>query len=201
MKKLIFLLATVMLVSGCANPSYFRKNTQFTPTNWARVAVLPFSGDERFTQVATDTFNLHLLGQDDFEVLEPSTMEFAVNKIVAAEDYPGSITILQAQRVGQLVNADAIFLGNVTSYNNGITFNAFPTLKMIDPGTGKIVAVSHKPSGLLFGWSEHQCAVTAVERVAKDMLKALKDLAAENKTMQTSDESNIEHNQTYKTNL
>ena len=60
---------------------------------------------------------------------------------------------------------------------------------MIDTKTGQIVSVSHKPSGLLMGWSEHQAAVAAVRRTAKDMLKALRELANLNKIPQHTKES------------
>lgn len=180
MKKLICLLVLVMLVSGCANPSYFRQNLQFIPRNWTKIAVLPFSGDVRFTQAATDTFNLHLLGQNNFILIEPVTIEYALNKIAVGSNSENEISILQAQQVGRIVNADAIFIGNVTSYSNGLSMNGFSTVKLIDTKTGKIIAASHKPSGLLFGWSEHQGVITAVKRTAKDMLKALKGLCIKN---------------------
>lgn len=179
MKKLICLLVLVMLV-GCANPSYFRQNLQFTPRNWTKIAVLPFSGDVRFTQAATDTFNLHLLGQNNFILIEPVTIEYALNKIAVGSNSENEISIIQAQQVGRIVNADAIFIGNVTSYSNGLSMNGFSTVKLIDTKTGKIIAASHKPSGLLFGWSEHQGVITAVKRTAKDMLKALKGLCIKN---------------------
>ena len=175
MKKI--LLVFLVCLIGCANPSYFRQNLQFTPKNWAKIAVLPFTGDVRFTQVATDTFNLHLLEQNDFIIIEPITIQYALDKIAIGSNSVNEISILQAQQVGRIVNADAVFIGNVTSYNNGSTLNGFATVKLVDTKTGKIIAASHKPSGLLFGWSEHQAVVKAVERTAKDMLKTLKYLA------------------------
>lgn len=180
MKKLIYLLFLVMMVNGCANPSYFKKDMNFMPVNWKRVAVLPFSGDVRFVQEGTDTFSLHLLGQNDFEVLSPSTIEYAINQVVAVQDSNTSFTVMQVQKIGSLVNADVIVVGNVTSYNNGMTLNGFATVKLIDVKSGKIIAASHKDSGLLFGFSEHQGVVKAVERTAKDILKALKEFAEKN---------------------
>jgi len=171
------------MVTGCANPSYFHRNTQFVPSNWSYIAVLPFTGDRRFIQVATDTFNLHLLQQNDFIVIEPATVQFAMKKTAIRENMLGDITILEAKQIGQMIDADAVFLGNVTAYNNGTTMNGFATVKLIDIETGKIVAVSHKPSGLLIGYSEHQAVVTAVERTAKDMLKVLKKLTTKNQTL------------------
>ena len=153
---------------------------QFTPQNWIKIAVLPFSGDNRFTQVATDTFNLHLLEQNDFIVLEPQTIQLAISKVMVNSNSIDEISVLQAQQIGQIVNADAVFMGNITSYKSEMTLNAFATIKLIDAVSGKIIAVSHKPSGLLMAYSEHQCAVKAVERTARDMLKVLRDLADKN---------------------
>ena len=119
MKK--FLLALLVCFIGCANPAYFKQNLQFAPKNWSKIAVLPFTGDVRFTQVATDTFNLHLLEQNDFIILEPSTIQYALDKIAIGSNSTNEISILQAQQVGQIVNAEAIFIGNITSYNNGVS--------------------------------------------------------------------------------
>ena len=179
------LLALVLLgaVVGCANPSYLRRSEGFVPLNWSRIAVLPFSGDARFTEVATQTFISNFLEQSSFEVVEPSTVEVAMQQVLVAADIKetvGSITILQAQKVAQLVNADGVFIGTVTSYNNGVTLNGFATVRLIDGRTGQVVASSHKPSGLLFGYSEHQGVVSAVERVGKDMSAILKELARKN---------------------
>lgn len=181
-KKSFWALLFIGLVGCTTGPAYFKQNVQFVPTNWSKIAVLPFTGDSRFTQVATDTFNLHLLGQNDFIILEPSTIEFDINRVIVGDVSPSSFTILDAQKVGQLVNAEAVFIGNITSYNDGVSLDAFATVKLVDTRSGKIIAVSHKPSGLIMAWSEHQCAVNAVEKVAKDMLKALKDLSKKNTT-------------------
>lgn len=61
--------------------------------------------------------------------------------------------------------------------------NGFVTVRLIDTDSGRIIAASHKPSGLLFGWSEHQAVTAAVERVAKDMLGVLKDMANKNQKL------------------
>lgn len=179
-------LSFCVAITGCANPSYFRRDTQFVPKNWSRIAVLPFSGDQRFTKTAADTLTLHLLEQKSFVIMEPQSVKVAMNKIVAWQDTPNDISIVQAQKVGELVNADATIIGVVTSYNNGMTLNAFVTAKLVDTRTGQVLVASHKPSGLLLGWSEHQCAMAAVKRVAKDLVKALDELAKRNEVSQIS---------------
>lgn len=172
MKKIFKLLILCLILSSCANPSYFEVNKNFKQTNWKRVAILPFSGDERFSEEVTDVFSMHLLKQDRYEVLEPAAIQDVIKKIVI-EKTDNTISVGDAQRIGQLTNVDAVFLGNVNSYNNGASMNGFITIKLIDVASGKIVAATHKPSGLLIGWSEHQAVMNALERASKDMVKYL----------------------------
>ena len=186
MKKLLIILMCLGLV-GCANPSYFRKNTQFTPVNWSTVAALPFTGDIRFTRESEDTLNSILLEQGNFKILDPSSIQYAIDKVMVGQDSSSSFTIVQAQKIGELVNADAILIGNVNSYNSGFMLNGFATIKVIDTKTRKIVAVSHKPSGLLMAFSEHQCAIKAVERSSKDILKLLNELSSKNRIIPLSE--------------
>jgi hypothetical protein len=167
-------------VTGCANPSYFNVRDNIGPRQWSTVAVTPFSGDARFRQVATETFTLHMLGQSKLVIVEPSTVELKADQILMQATENG-ITILQAQKIGELLNADAVVTGTTTSYNNGVTLNGWATVRLIDTNTGEIIASSHRPSGLLFGWSEHQCVVKATERVAKDIVKVLKDIRIKKK--------------------
>lgn len=129
--------------------------------------------------MASDTFALHMLKQQHFKIVQPSTVEVSLRQIKVASS-SGELTIQEAQKVGQLVNAEAVFIGDITSYNNGFTLNAFATVKLVDTKTGEIVAASHKPSGLLFGYSEHQAAVAAVKNVAEEMLLILEELSKKN---------------------
>ena len=177
MKISAVVLVSALTMAGCANPAYYKHNAQFSPKRLTTIAVMPFTGDQRYTQVATDTFTLHLLGQPDFIILEPQTIQYAIDKITVGQSTPADLTVVQAKRVGEIVNADAVFVGGITSYSNGVTMNAFSTVKLVDTATGKIIAASHKPSGLLFAYSLHQGAVAAVERTANDMLKTLDNLS------------------------
>lgn len=177
------LVAVACAITGCANPSYFRRSQKFTPINWSRIAVLPFSGDAQYREVATETFMLHLLQQNAFQLLEPSATEVAIRQVLVQEQIHGDVgqlTVFQAQKVAQLLNVDGIFVGTITSYNDGLTFNGFSTVRLLDARTGEVVAASHKPSGLLIGWSVHQAVVAAVARTAKDMIVALEEVASKN---------------------
>ena len=114
MKRLIGLLMICFFLGSCANPTYFKVNKQFRSSNWKRIVVLPFSGDVRFRDEMTDVFAMHLLEQDKYEILEPSAIQDVIKKVVV-ESRGGSISIGDAQRIGQLVGVQAVFMGNVNS--------------------------------------------------------------------------------------
>ncbi len=184
MKKYSFLILVIgVFLAGCANQSYLKKVDNFIPVNWEKIVVLPFAGDERFADEATSLFAMQLLDQNDFVILEPSAIQDSIDQVVINRNARGGITISEAQRIAQLAGVKAVFLGNVTSHNDGVTMNGFMTVKLIDIDSGRIVAASHKPSGMLVAWSEHQTMVASVERVAKDMLDVLEGVANKNQNI------------------
>ena len=61
-----------------------------------------------------------------------------------------------------------------------MTLNGFCTAKLIDSKSGEVVAVSHHPSGLLFGYSEHQGVIAATERTSKEIARILADMERKN---------------------
>lgn len=169
MKK-ILLTVLCLLLSSCANPTYFNRSNQFTPVNWRKVVILPFDGEQEYARDSEDTFKLHLMSQSNFVLVEPPDLSL----------FTRPFSVSDAQIVGQIAKAEAVIMGNVSSYNNGITMNGFATVKIIDTRTGEVVAVSHKPSGLLFGYSVHQGVMEAVKRTAKDVLVALQECFEKN---------------------
>lgn len=174
--KGILFFAVILIVGanliGCTNPSYLTVRPDIGSRAWLTIAVVPFAGDVRFRDVATDIFTLHMLKQNKFTVIEPDTVRIKARSIIAMVE-GNTITVLEAQKIGQLMNADAVIIGTVTSYNTGVTLNGWATVKLVDTRSGEVLASSHKPSGLLFAYSEHQCVVKATERAAEDMLSVL----------------------------
>ncbi len=168
----VFIPLVIANLVGCANPSYLTVRPDIGSRAWLTIAVVPFTGDGRFRDVATDTFTLHMLKQNKFTVIEPDTVRIKASSIIATVQ-GNTITVLEAQKIGQQLNADAVIVGTVTSYNNGMTLNGWATVKLVDTRSGEVLASTHKPSGLLFGYSEHQCVVKATERAAEDMLGVL----------------------------
>lgn len=173
MKRIILSILFCFALISCANPSYYRTDKAFQPSSWEKIAVLPFSGDVRFADEMTDVFSMHLLDQDKYAVLEESALQDVIKKVVIQTE-GNEISVGDAQRIGQLAGVQAVILGNVNTHKTGATLNGFATVRLIDVETGKVVAASHKPSGLLMVWSEHQCVTKAVERAAKDILVYLK---------------------------
>lgn len=180
-RHLLLLLATILvLFSGCANPTHTNQQMDFVPVGWHSVAIMPFAGDMRFAESATQSFAIHLLNVPGFKVIQPSTVSVSVQELGITPTQNG-FTVVQAKRVGEAINADAIIVGTVTSYNNGATLNGFCTAQIIDVSTGEIVGASHNPSGLLMGFSEHQCVMAATERTGNAILRMLQDLSRKNR--------------------
>lgn len=180
----LFVTSSLLLLVGCANPQFTQYRKEFTPTNWRTVAILPFSGDARFTSMAADTFTIRFLDIKGLRVMQPSQTEVFVKRlgIVAT---PSGYDVLEVQRIAKESDADVVIMGVVTSHNDGMTMNGFCTAKVIDAASGEIVAACHYPSGLLFGYSEHQAVVAATDRAAKEIHRILSEFEAKNKLVPT----------------
>ena len=180
MKLPVQVLAFVpVLFSGCANPTFSNQRQDFVPAGWSRVAIMPFAGDTRFTDAATQSFAIHILNVPEFRIIQPSSVSVSMRKLGIAPTENG-FTVLEAQKVGRAIDAEAVIVGTVTSYNNGITLNGFCTAQIVDVASGEIVGASHHPSGLLIGNSEHHAVMSATERTGKEVLKMLEDLSRKN---------------------
>jgi len=86
----------------------------------------------------------------------------------------------EAQKIAKHYDAQGILMGNIDAYSSAMTLNAFATVKLIDAKSGQIIAAAHEPSGLLLAYSEQQCAIAAVENVAKHINEILRDLSKKN---------------------
>lgn len=190
-KNTLIAVFIIIFSFGCANPSYFTVRPDIGSRAWLTIAIVPFRGDIRFQDVATDTFALHMLKQNKFTVIEPETVRIKASSIFANVQQ-NSISILEAQKIGEQLNSDAVIIGTVTSYNNGMTLCGWATVKLVDTHTGEVLAYSHKPSGLLFGYSEHQAVVAATERAAEDMLSVLEQIQKRKDIVPTDQISNID---------
>lgn len=165
-------LLFVVLVAGCANPSIIRVNSdQVAAANIRTVYVPRFEGNPEFVEESTDMFVSELESRISAKVIQGGSLrlegpDIASGGNIADTDY----AVAAAKRAG----AQAVVLGKVTSYNNGVTLNGFATVRILDANTGNVIASFHRPSGKLMGWSEHQLVMAAIKRVAEDTAEALR---------------------------
>jgi hypothetical protein len=178
--KFSALIVCLVTLIGCSNPTYTNQQQGFIPVGWQSIAVMPFAGDSRFTETSTQAFTIQVLNLPTFRVIQPSTVSISVRELGLVPT-PTGFTVFEAQQIGKAVNADAVIYGTVTSYNSGATMNGFCTAQIVDVASGEIVGASHNPSGLLMGFSEHQCVMAAVERTGGQILKILNDLSRKNR--------------------
>jgi len=166
-------------ISGCANQSYLKTDAGFRPEGWERIVVLPFTGKGQYVDLATSTFTLQMVGQQHFMLVQPDETRVKLTQLGVAIG-TDTLSVVEAQKVARVFNAQGILMGNIDSYNNGMTLNAFATVRLVDATSGRIVAATHQPSGLLFAYSEQQCVVAAIEKAASKINKVLGDLAEHN---------------------
>lgn len=173
-------LMSSVFLAGCANPTFTQMKPDFTPRNWRAIAVLPFAGDARLAAAATDAFSARLPKLNSLRLIQPSETKVIVRRlgIVAA---PSGFTVLEVQRVATEVDADAVIVGVVSSYNNWWSARGFSTVQLIDSRSGEVVAMSHHPTAVnLLGNSAYQDVMVATERVSKEMARILADLERKN---------------------
>lgn len=178
-RYLSILVAMLFALCGCANQSYLKTDDRFQPVGWERIVVLPFTGKAQFVNLATNTFTLQMVGQQNFILVQPEETKVKFTQL-GIETGTNTLATLEAQKIASVFNAQGILMGNIDSYNNGLTLNAFATVKLVDAKTGQIVAATHQPSGLLFAYSEQQCVVAAIENVSDDVNKVLNILGKRN---------------------
>ena len=175
----VVLVLSVLSISGCANQSYVKTEDRFQPTGWERIVVVPFAGKGQHVELATNTFAMQMIGEKHFILVQPEETRVKLTQLGVVVG-SGTISILEAQKVARVFNAQGVIMGSIDTYNNGMTLNAFATVRIVDAATGQIVAATHQPSGLLMAYSEQQCITAATENAAKEINKVLVDLAKRN---------------------
>lgn len=182
--RLLALFSLVFVCCGCANQSYLKTDDRFMPKGWERIVVLPFTGKGQYVDLATSTFTLQMVGQRDFILVQPDETKVKLTQLGVSVG-ANTLTTVEAQKVASVFNAQGILMGNIDSYNNGATLNAFATVKLVDAASGQIVAAVHEPSGLLMAYSEQQCVIAAIENVANEVNSVLANLAKRNTALPT----------------
>ena len=160
-----------VLLFGCTNPSITNVNTsKAARAVRGPIYVSRFEGNPEFVDEATDMF------VSGFERHgRQSVIQGGPNRKEGPELLRGS-NIVQADEViaaARKAGASLVVLGKVTSHHTAGTLNGFTTVRLYEVTTGQRVGTIHRPSGLLFGYSEHQCVMKSAERAARATAESL----------------------------
>ena len=156
---------------GCMNPSVRTVNEKFfSEKHPTRLMVVRFEGKTDFVDDSTDYFISVLQPNKKIEVIRGQPVRVESPDITGAGNIaPLELGLREARGKG----VDLLIMGKVTSHATSGMLNGFSTVRIYDVSTGDEVANFHRPSGKLFGYSEHQCVMAAVKRTAKDTLAIL----------------------------
>jgi len=175
MIRFLPLIVAVALVTGCANPSIERvKADALAKANISTIFVPRFEGNPNFVEESTDFFVTALEARVKVRVIQGGPLRNESDDIRSGSNL---VPLEVALAAGRARGADAVIVGKVTSYSNGMTLNGFSTVRLISAKDGEVLATFHRPSGLLFGYSEHQGVMAAVNRTAEDIAKVLLEAA------------------------
>ncbi|MDA8123569.1 MAG: hypothetical protein M0009_00045 [Deltaproteobacteria bacterium] len=185
MKKssLSLLICMLLVVTGCANQEYFIKNDKYLKDNNLRIkqiALLPFDGEANFGKEVSDAFAMNLVNDlktSEIKILPPSAarvvMEERKISLTLGDDAQRSKA---AQRLAQLLHADAVMMGELNSNRIGSPLKGIVTAKLLDTKTGETIAASHRESGSFFlAQSVQQCIMAAANNVKEDMVWAINE--------------------------
>lgn len=174
MKRFVWgiVLIVFFALAGCANPSIVRvKDSEIGKLTISKIFVPRFEGNPSFVEESTDFFIAKLEPQISASIVQGSVLRTESTDIIAGGNLaPTDLALTKAKEIG----AQVLVMGKVTSHSTGGMLNGFSTIRVINVANGEILASFHRPSGLLIGYSEHQCVMEAVSRTAEDVAKALK---------------------------
>ena len=159
-----------LFVQGCANPSIVNiKKKEVGALNKRAVIYVPrFEGNPDFVEESTDYFVTHLESNISNTVIQGSSIQSESTDIISG----GNIAPLkEAFKLAKRRKANILIMGKVTSHKTLGSLNGFATVRVYNVNSGNRIANFHRPSGLLLAYSEHQCAMSAVKRTAKDVVK------------------------------
>lgn len=172
MRPVVLILIVLFGLAGCANPSIVRvKDSEIRKLTISKVYISRFEGNPQFVEESTDFFVSELEPKLSCSIVQGSVLRAESTDILAGGNLaPTAIALVKAKEVG----AQVLILGKVSSHKTGGSLNGFSTIRVVNVSNGEILGSFHRPSGLLFAHSEHQCVMAAVSRTAADVAKALK---------------------------
>jgi len=172
MRLVIAILLVFFGLAGCANPSIVRvKDSEIGKLTISKIFVPRFEGNPTFVEESTDIFIAKLEPQISASIVQGSVLRTESTDVSSGGNLaPTDLALAKAKEIG----AQVLVMGKVTSHNTAGMLNGFSTIRVINVANGEVLASFHRPSGLLIGYSEHQCVMEAVSRTAEDVAKALK---------------------------
>ena len=105
----IFLCALPACYGGSSIVHQFDLKPDYRPSPWKKIAVLPFSGDQRFTRVAAEWFAHHLQKQSHFSIVTPTFAEIEIQKLGISSNEDG-LSPKEARQAARSLGADALFM-------------------------------------------------------------------------------------------
>lgn len=164
-------IVCALLLCGCANPSIVNVNrANRGAENISKVYVPRFEGSPEFVEESTDIFVAQLQSRSSAQIIQGDALRAESPDVLAGGNLaPTDAAIGQAKRYG----AQVVVMGKVSSYDSHGTLNGFASVRVVDVGSGRIIATIHRPSGLLIG-NVHQAVMAAVKRTADDVAGAIK---------------------------
>ena len=171
MRTAFVALAICTAFFGCANPSITNiQSGLIRESKNPRIYLARFEGRPDFVEEATDMFVAHLQGTLKHGVIQGDSIRPEGSQISSG----GNIAPYElALKKARAAKAGYVIVGKVTSHHTGGMLNGFVTVRIIDTGSGRVVGTVHRPSGLLIGYSEHQCVMAASRRAAEGLAAAL----------------------------
>ena len=174
-KKPLFVAALCLgFITGCSNKSLISVDkSALQKIKIKSIYIVRFEGNPNFVDESTDFFVAKIRDLSQLKVIQGES--------VRAEGYDinsGSNIASQKEafKAAEKNNADLLILGKVTSHHTDGMLNGFSTIRIFDTKTNQQIGSIHRPSGLLFAYSEHQTVIEAVERTAKDLAKILNEI-------------------------
>ena len=169
-------LVTATFLTACAAGPHVpsTRDEAFVPDHWEIVAVLPFTGDAAVRRPAGELFAHKMQKQPYFPIITPGFAELVLKR--KGQSFGATeITAEQAQKLGQLVEAQAVLIGNITLVRDGIVAYARVEIKLIEVSQGHVVAKVDQSSSAN-SYNGYDLAQGAENRAATEMMAILEAL-------------------------
>ena len=169
----LLLLGIAFLFQACSNPSIMnvKKEEVYALSEQSIIYIPRFEGNPDFVEESTDYYIANLEASIPNQIIQGSVLRTESTDINSG----GNLPKLQiALEYAKKAKSDILIMGKVTSHKTMGSLNGFSTIRIYNVKNGNKIANFHQPSGLLFGYSEHQCVMAAVKNTAKDTANIIK---------------------------